>query len=163
MVAGVRNQPHHNLCNHAQRAFRTHHELGKVVAGAVLEGVGSGPNNLTGGEHYLEVENVGRGHAVLDGLGAARVVGHVATHGAAAPRRGVGRIKQTLLAAGLVKYLVDHAGLDGRLKVGRVDFQNAVEAFHAERDSAVDGNGAATQARAGSRWRDRHLVLVGPA
>ena len=59
MVAGVRNQAHHNLGDHSQRAFRAYHELGQVVASAVFEGVGSGPDHLTGGQNHLKVEDVG--------------------------------------------------------------------------------------------------------
>ena len=62
-----------------------------------------------------------------------------------------------------MKDLVDHARFHHRLKVGGIDFKDAVEAFHAQRDSAVDGNGAAAQACARRGRSHRNLVLVGPA
>ena len=62
-----------------------------------------------------------------------------------------------------MKNLVDHAGLDDRLKVGRVDFEDAVEALHAQRNSAVGGNGATAQAGAGRCGRHGNQCFVCPA
>ena len=163
MMARVGNQADHNLGDYGQGSLRAHHELGKVVSRAVFEGVGAGPDDLATGQNHFEVKHVGPSHAILHGLGSASVVGHVASHGAAAPRRGVGRIKQSLLLACLVKHLVDDSRLDDRLKVGRVDFKNTIEALHAQGDSAMHRNSPAAQAGAGRCGRHGNECFVGPA
>ncbi len=59
-----------------------------------------------------------------------------------------------------MKNLVDDPRLNGRLKVGRIDFQNSIQALHTERNAAVHGNGTAGQSRSGRSGRHRNPMCV---
>ena len=105
--------------------------MGQVIAGGILEGVGRRPDNLAGGQHYLQVEDIIAGGAVFYGFRATAAVGQVATQGAAALAGRVRRIKQTYCLHRVLKRLVHHARLHGGLQVALVNLDDFIESLRA--------------------------------
>jgi hypothetical protein len=146
------------LGDHAERALRADEQAGQVVAGDVLDRLAAGAHDLARGEHDLQPEHPVAGDAVLDAAQPARVLGQVAADGADLERRRVGWIEQPDLCRGAIQVGVDHARLDGRGQVRRVDLEDAVHLCQDDGKRALDRHRATRQPGARTAWHQRHPV-----
>jgi len=102
-------------------------------------------DDLAGGEHGFEAEDVVGRHAVFQAVGAAGVEGDVAADRADRLARWVGRVVQAVGRRGERDRGVDHAGLDDGEALGGIDAEDAVEAVERDDETAGDGRGAARE------------------
>ena len=160
--AWPRQQLQGRLRDDAEGALRPDHKLGQVVPGAVLQGVGSGSDDGTVGQHDLEIEDPILGDAVLDGSGASAVLSEVASDGAGAPASGVDGIEEAFVLHGLLHFLDDDAGLDDELVMELVNADDPVEPFGAESNAPAHGKGSAAEAGPRSGGRHGHPASMGP-
>src|SRR5206468_8699017 len=105
----------------------------------------------------------GAGHAVLEGVGPARVGGDVPTDLRLLGRAGVGRVEKAALPGPAAQGSRRHPGLDGDPPDERVERADADEPLEAEDEAAVEWNRPPGQAAASTPGDDRDVVVVAPA
>ena len=96
---GRRRQADQRLGDDAEHALGADHGPGQVVAG-VAGRAAAGPDDAAVGQDDLQTENVIRGHAVLEAVRAAGILGDVAADGAGFLARRIGR-EEEAVAEGL--------------------------------------------------------------
>ena len=147
-----RREPHRDPGGDAERALAADERAPQVVAGRL--GVEAAEHrDLAVGQHDLEGEDVGAGHARGEAVRAARVVGDVAADRARLLARRVGGEVEPERRELPVEVEVDHAGLDpGHPRLG-VDRQDAVHLRGDDHDRVAERHRAAGQPGARRRGR----------
>ena len=95
---GLGHQPQDDAGDHPQGAFRAQKQPGEVVAHHPFHGAAAGVDDLAGGQHHGEPQDVVPGDAVLHRHRAPGAFGHVAADGA---ELGAGRVRRIVEALGL--------------------------------------------------------------
>ena len=95
-----------------------------------------------------------RGDAVLEAMRAARVLGHVAAHGARRLARGVGGVVQAVRRRGDRESRVHHTGLDQGNPVRGIDAENAVQSGEDQQHGGGVREGPAGQPGPGAPRHD---------
>ncbi len=135
-------QPHLDLGDGAERAFRPDEHSAKIEAHAV-GAVTADPVHAAVREHNLHAEHVVRCDAVVQAMRAARVLGRVASDRAGLLARRIRRIEKVMRRRGQRQLLVHDAGLDQRGLGDGIDLEDASHAGHLQRDAAVNRDRAA--------------------
>ena len=144
------------LVDHGQRAFAADDERQQVRA----RGVGAraaDAHHLAVGQHRLDLEHVVHGEAVLEAVGAAGILGHVAADRADLLAGRVGRVVVAVRRDLPGDLEVGDPRLHGDLPVGQVHVQHAVHARQADDDAARYRQRAAREAGAVAARDERHL------
>ena len=162
LVPGQRQQLERGPRDDAQRAFAPNHQLGQVVAGRILQGVGPRFEDRAVGEDHFQVQHPVLRDTVLHGTRTAAVLGNVPPNGARATRRGIHRIHQPVFGRRIGQLLGDDPRPNDGLVVHRVDRPNPVHPPHGKGDAPVDWKGATAQSCACTGRRDRHSMTVSP-
>ncbi len=101
-----------------------------------------------------------RGDAVLEAVGTAGVLRHVAAQRGCLLAGGVGQVLIAQRGQGIAEFQVEHARLDARPEIGDVHLENPVHPDHLDHDAALDGNGAAGEIRAPTARNKGNTELV---
>ena len=156
---GQADDADHHLGAHAEGALAAHEDAREVVARRVRRHPAQF-HDLTVRQHHGHAHHVVGGDAVLEAVGSAGVLCHVAAQG-----RGLlaGGIRQILVAQrrqGLAQLQVEHARLDPGPQAALVHFQQPVHADHLQHHAALEGDGAAAEVRAAAAGDRGHAVGV---
>ena len=103
------------------------------------------------------------GHAVLEAVRPAGVLGHVAADGAGALARGIGDVVQPVRAHRFGEPRVDHAGFHHGPPVRRDDREDPVHPGQGDQHRVALGERAAREAGAGAARHERHAPASGAA
>ncbi len=144
----------------AKGALRTHKEAGEIVPRRI-RGVAAQMHDISGGQHHFQAQHVIGGHAVFKGVGTARIFRHIAPDRTRRLARWVRRIVKTGLGHRHGDVQIDHAGLDHRLLIDVVNLKNFVHAVHFNDQTLVEGERAATEARARATCDKGDVIVVG--
>ena len=158
---GHRDETQQHFGDHAERTFRADEQLGRIIAGHVFEGLAAGADDVAVGQHDFQAHDIVVGDPVLDGPHAAGVFGDVAAERRIFPAGRIGRIKQILGRAVVVKINGAHARLRPDHHVFFIQFQDFVQPGQREGDAARQGNAAAGATAGGSPGSDGDAVGVG--
>ena len=139
VLTGQGHQTQHGLGDDTQRALAADQQPGEVIARAVLQGVGPGPDHLAVRQHHLQVQDEVARDTVLDRPRAAGVLGQVAADRATASAGGVRRIVQALLRHRLLQHLGDHTRLHRHLQVPLIDVHDPVHPVERQTHAPVHG------------------------
>ena len=153
-------EPHLDLGDRAQGALRSDQHSAQVKADAIRR-ISADPVHAAIRQHDLHPEDVIRGHAVVEAMRPARVLGRVATDSACLLAGWIGRIEKLVWRRGERQLLVDHPGLDQRCLSDRVDLEDPAHAGHLQRDAPANGHGATRQPGAGAAGDDGDVVARG--
>jgi hypothetical protein len=143
---GQRREPHRHLGHHAERALAADHGADQVVARAA--GRAAEPGDAAVGQHQLQAEHVVRGGAVLERVGSARVLGHVAADRAGRLARGIRRVEETEGSGHLRELRVHDPRLHHGEAVRGIEGKDAVHARALDHHAALGRHRAAGEARA---------------
>ena len=116
-------QPDCNFGGDPKRAFGTHENSPKVIAGLFSyrrRGQAAQPDHFTVFQHHLQTQDVVGGGAVDQAMGTAGVFGHVAPDAARPLARRVRGITHAEFMSVIIQVQVDHAGLHHGGPVGRI-------------------------------------------
>jgi hypothetical protein len=150
---GDHAQPH--LGRHAERALGADERAEQVIARRV-ELVAADLDHLAVGEHELQAGHVVGREAVLEAVGAARVLGDVAADRADDLARRVRRVEVRGRHGGGHRR-VGHAGLDAHPPVVEVDLEDPLHPREHEQHAVLDRQRAAGEPGAGAARDERHL------
>ena len=117
-------------------------------------------DDLAVGEHDGQAGDVVDREAVLEAVGAARVLGHVAADRADLLARGVGRVEEAVRRDGARHVEVRDPRLDHDPLRREIDLEDAVHPRERDDDPIGDREGAAGEAGAGAA-RDERDALAG--
>ena len=123
-----------------------------------VEGLAAELDDLAVRKHDGEAGDVVDGESVLEAVGAARVLGHVATDRADLLARGVGRIEVAVGRDGLRDVEVRDARLDDDALRGEVDLEDPVHPRERDHDSVRHRQGAAGEAGARAAGDERDAL-----
>jgi hypothetical protein len=132
----------HDLGADAEGAFAAHEHAGEVVAQRI-GGSSAQLHHLAVGLDHGHAQDVVGGDPVLEAVGAAGILGHVAAQGRGLLAGGIG---QELIAhgrQGVAQLQVEQARLHPGPQAGAVHFQDPVHADHLDHQAALEGDGAA--------------------
>ena len=159
---GNRLEAHRDRGDDAERALAADDRADPVEPGREPGGVAE-LEAAPVGQHELEREHVIGGGAVLQRVRAARVLGDVAAERARELARRIGRVEQAVRPRRGREVGVDHAGLDDRDAVVRIERADPVQARALDHDRAVVRERAAREPRPGAARHERHAVLAARA
>ena len=151
---------HDDLGRDAEGALGAHEHARQIEAERVARAAAQ-PHDLAVGHDHFEAEHVVGGHAVLERVRAAGVVGDVAADGA---RLLAGRIGGVVVAAWghrVGEVQVDQPRLHHRDLVVVVDLQHAVHAHERDHEAAFRGQAAARQSRARPARHEGQALAAG--
>ena len=117
-------------------------------------------DDLAAHQHDLEPQNIIGGEAIFEAMHAAGVFRDIAADRTGDLRRRIGRVIKALGFHRLGDRQILHAGLHARAAVFIVDFEDAVELRHAQKNAVLERHRAAGQRRAGAARHDLHIHLL---
>src|ERR1039457_6433472 len=149
----------HDLGADAERPLAADEDPGEVVARRV--------GRLPAQARHLAVrqddghpEDVVRGDAVLEAVGSAGVLRHVAAERRGLLARGVRQVLIAQRRQGAAELEVEHPGLHPGPHVGHVHLEELVHPNHLDDDPALDGDRPAAQVRAAAPGDEGGAPLV---
>ena len=158
---GRRHQFKDGLAGKCQRAFRGDEQFGEVVAVLAPPAASPGLHDFAGFGQDFKAHDIFFRGAVLQAAQPAGVLGDVAAHGGDGHGPGVGRIKQPSGRHCGRKVTGYHAGLNHRIHLFLIDFENPVQAVGQDNDSVgTVGDGPAAQVRPGTADSDGDAFLI---
>ena len=151
---GLAEQPHGDLGDDAQRAFRADHERAQVRAHGVQRVAAEGDDAAIGADKG-EREHVVGGESVLEAMRSTGVLRDVPADGADDLARRVRREVEVVLRHGGRDAGVGDTGLYDRALVLDIDGEELTHPLQADHDAVGHGQGAAGQPSAGSAGDER--------
>ena len=148
----VLRQPHAHLGGDAAHALAADERAAQVVA-VRLGFVATQLRDLAVGQHDFEPEHVRGRHSVGQAMRPTGVVGDVAADRAALLAAGIGSEVQPVRRQLPGEIEVEHAGLDPRQPVDRIDREHPVHLRGDDHDGVVERRGPTGQARCRHRGR----------
>ena len=142
---GLAQQPHGDLGDDADGAFRAD-DQGAQVRPDLVQRVAAQGDHAAVGAHHREPEDMVCGEAILQAVRAARVLRHVAPDSADDLARRVGSVVQLVGGRRGGDAEVGHARLDDRALVLRVDGEDLPHPGQPDDDPVGDGQRTAGQA-----------------
>ena len=136
-------------------------EHAEQVGARLVEALAAELDQLAVREHDREAAHVVDGEAVLEAVGAARVLGDVAADRAHLLARGIGRVVVAVRGDGLRHVEVGDTGLDDHAAAIEVDLEDAAHARDRDHDAAGDGQRTAREPRARAARDERHALRHG--
>ena len=119
------------------------------------------PDQVAAHQHDVESEDVIGRQAVFQAVNAAGVLGDIAADRTGDLRRRIRRIIEALRFNGFGDREILNARLDARAAVFVVDFEDAIELGHAEKNAVLERHRTARQRRAGAAGHDLDVHLGG--
>ena len=155
---GSRDELEEDLGDDAEGALGPDEEILHRVAGDVFNALRSEPGDLARGQNDLDAHDVVSGNAIFQSTQAARVVRDISSYRRDLHRAGIGRIKKPEGRGRIIDRLGDDAAFTEHRKIGRVDFEDAVEMDETENDPAFDGDAAARETGARTARDDGYFL-----
>ena len=155
-------QPHRDLGDDAELAFRSDDQGKEVVAGRI-EARTADIDDLAAHQHDADAEHVVGGDAVFQAMRAAGIGGDVAADGAGDLARRVGRVEIAVARDRIGDGRIGDAGLDLSHAVGEVDGQQLVHARNTQHDRVFERQRATRERGARPARHDLDVVLVAVA
>ncbi len=118
--------------------------------------------DFAGGEDDGEAEDVVGSDAVLQAVGAARVLGDIAADGGDLLAGRVGAELETERRKDILQIEVDDAGLHGGTLIGDINIEDLVHAGELDDEAAAHGDRAAGEIGAGAAGDEGNPVLAAP-
>ncbi|MDT4868302.1 hypothetical protein FQZ97_1032570 [compost metagenome] len=111
-------------------------------------------------QHHFDTEHIVGCEAVFQAMHAARIFRNVATDGTCDLRRRIRRIIEAFVLNSLCNAKIGHARLHNCNAVWIIDFENTIEAGHAQQHSVDQWHGAAGKRRARTARHDANFILM---
>ncbi len=156
---GLAQDAHGDPGGDAERALGAHEGADQVVTGRVGR-LSAEMDQLAVGQHHLQPGDVVGGEAVLQAVGAAGVLRHVAADRADLLAGGVRRVVVAVRRDRLGHIQVDHAGLDHHALVGDVQLEDPPHAREHDQHAVGHRQRPAREPRARATGNERHLEVV---
>ena len=155
-------QPHGDLGDDAELAFRSDDQSEEIVAGRI-EARAANIDDLAVHQHDADAEHVIGGDAVFQAMRAAGIGGDIAADGAGDLARRVGRVEIAVAGDRIGDGRIGDAGLDMRHAVGEVDGEHLAHARETQHDRVFERQGPSGERGACPARHDLDVVLLAKA
>ena len=145
----------------SQGPFRTHEQLGQVIAHHALHRPHAGLDDLTRRKNDLQSQDVILGHSIFDRPGTTGALRHISTQGAVLLAGRIRRIVEPQGFNPFLEFSCDDPGLHDGDQVLLVDLKDPVEPGQDKNNATLGGNRTSGEPGPQAPWNHGEKMLIG--